>query len=176
MMTRMKKAEEVATLSRLLGGAKAAFLVDFTGMNVEEVTSLRRSLYPIQSKMRVVKNTLAKQALKDYPEMESHLLEHFTGVNAFVFAYDDVGTTAKKLTEFLEEVNKFVIKTGVMDGKGLDKNQVKRLAELPSKEELQAQFLGTLQAPAAKFLRVLNEVPAGLARLLAVYKKSKKDE
>ena len=173
MLTRSQKAEEIARLSECLGKAKAAFLVDFKGMNVEQVTTLRKSLYPIQSEMKVVRNTLAKRALGDHPDIEPCLSEHFVGTNAIVFSYGDVGASAKQLTKFSGEVESLVIKAGVMDGKGLDKAQIKYLSELPSKEELQAKLLGTLQAPASKFVRLLNEVPSSFARLLAAYKDSK---
>ena len=175
MMTRARKVEEVAHISSCLEKAKAAFLVDFKGMNVEEVTTLRKSLHPVQSEMKVVRNTLARRALKEHPHLETCLAEHFVGTNAIVFAYDDASTSAKKLTEFGKEVEALVIKTGIMGGRSLDEAQIKHLATLPSKEELQAKLLGTLQAPMSKFVRVLNEVPSGLARLLGAYRDSKKE-
>ena len=175
MMTRAQKAEEIANISSRLGKAKAAFLVDFKGMNVKEVTNLRKSLHPIQSEMKVVRNALAKRALKAYPELEVCLSEHFVDTNAIVFAYEDASASAKTLTEFGEEVEELVIKAGVMGGKGLDKGQIKYLATLPSKEELQAKLLGTLQAPMSKFVRVLNEVPSGFVRLLGAYRDSKEN-
>ena len=174
MMTRTQKAQEITEISRRLGKAKAAFLVDFSGVNVEEITVLRRSLYPIQAEMRVVKNTLARRAIKDHPEIDACLSKHFTGVNAIVFAYDDVSLLAKRLIKFREEVSQWVVKTGVMEGRGLDKDQVQYLADLPSKQELQAKLLATLQAPASKFLRLLEGVPEGFVRLLGAYRDSKK--
>lgn len=175
MMTRAQKAKEVAHISGSLKKAKAAFLVDFKGMNVEEITNLRKSLYPIQSEMKVVRNTLAKRALKDDPELEACLFDHFVGTNAIVFAYDDASASAKQLTEFGKEVEKLVIKTGVMGGKSLNEVQIKYLATLPSRGELQAKLLGTLQAPMSQFVRVLNEVPSGWVRLLDAYRDSKKE-
>lgn len=173
MMTRAQKIEEVARISNGLDKAKAAFLVDFKGINVEKMTSLRKSLRPIESEIKVVRNTLARRALKDHPELESCLSDHFVGTNAIVFAYGDASASAKQLTEFSQEVEALVIKTGVMGSKSLDKAQIKYLATLPSKGELQAKLLGTLQAPMSKFVRVLNGVPSGLVRLLGAYKDSK---
>ncbi len=173
MMTRAQKAEEIAHLSSCLGKAKAAFLVDFTGMNVEQVTRLRKFLSPIQSQMRVVRNTLVKRALKDHSELEACLADHFVGPRAVVFAYEDVSASAKQLTEFSKEVQALVIKAGAVGGKGLNEAQIKHLAQLPSKEELQAKLLGTLQAPMANFVRVLHAVPSGFVRLLSAYKDSK---
>lgn len=175
MMTRAQKTEEISKISDCLGRANAAFLVDFKGMNVKEVTNLRKSLRPVQAEMKVVRNTLAKRALGEHPDVESYLSEHFVGTNAIVFSYDDVSASAKKLTEFSDNVEAFVIKVGVMGGKGLDPKEIKYLSELPSKEELQAKFLGTLQAPATQLLRLFNEVPSALVRLLAAYRDSKKE-
>ncbi len=166
MMTRADKQKEITSLSEKLSKVQAAFLVDYKGMNVEEVTSLRKQLAPINSEMKVVRNTLAKLALKDHPEMESALSEHFVGTNAFVFAYSDAPASAKLLRQFGEQVEELVLKSGVMEGKALDAKSIKTLADLPSKEVLRAQLLGVLQAPMSKLVRTMNEVPSGLARVL----------
>lgn len=170
MITRADKQQEIANISEKLSRVQAAFLVDYKGMNVEEVTTLRKKLSPLKSEMKVVRNTLAKLALKNHPEMEAALSEHFTGTNAFVFAFEDAPASAKLLREFSEQVEELVLKSGVMEGRALDQNGLKALADLPSKEVLRAQLLGTLQAPASKLVRTLNEVPAGLARVLSARK------
>lgn len=170
MMTKAQKVTEIADLSQRFGKAKAAFLVDFKGMNVEEVTTLRKQLNPIESEMKVVRNTLAKRALMDHPEVDEALSSHFIGTNAVVFAYGDASASAKALTEFGKQVEELVIKTGVMDGKAMDEATIEYLSTLPSIEVLRAQFLGTLQAPTAKFVRTLNEVPSGFARVLNAHK------
>lgn len=166
MMTRADKQQEITRISDKLSKVQAAFLIDYKGMNVEEVTSLRKKLAPVQSEMKVVRNTLAKLALKNYPDMDTALSGQFTGTNAIVFAYSEAPATAKLLREFGELVEELVIKTAVMDGRALDANSIKALADLPSKEVLQAQLLGVLQAPMSKLVRTLNEVPSGLARAL----------
>ena len=79
----------------------------------------------------------------------------------------------KALTNFKKDVNVLSIKTGALDGKKLDDAQITYLATLPSKLELQAKLLGTLQAPMAKLVRTMNEVPSGLARVLSAYKDTK---
>lgn len=173
MMTRAQKAEQITAISERLGRAKAAFLVDFKGMNVEEVTSLRKKLRPSESEMKVVRNTLAKRALKDYPALETALATSFKGTNAIVFAYGDASASAKALTEFGKQVEELVIKTGVMDGKALNEAGIKYLATLPSKPELQAKLLGTLQAPMGKLLRVMNAVPGGFVQALEAYRSQK---
>lgn len=170
MMTRAQKAEEISAISDRFSRAKAAFLVDFKGMNVEEVTSLRKQLNPVDAEMKVVRNTLALRALMDHPEAEAALKDDFIGTNAIVFAFGEAPAPAKALAEFSKEVEELQIKTGVMAGQKMDEAKIKFLATLPGKDELRAQFLGTLAAPMTKFVRTLNEVPTGFVRVLSAHK------
>ena len=170
MITRADKAEEIAMLSEKFGRAKAAFLVDFKGMSVEQVTTLRKRLVPVESEMKVVRNTLAVRALMDHPDSESAIKDSFVGNNAVVFAYGEAPASAKALSDFAKEVELLQLKVGVMDGRKIDAEGIKALANLPSKEVLRGQLLGVFQAPMSKFVRTLNEVPSGLVRVLAAYK------
>lgn len=169
MMTKAEKAQEISQISERFTRAKAAFLIDFKGMSVEKVTDLRKQLYPVKSEMRVVRNTLARRALMDHPQTESALKDELVGTNAIVFAYEDASASAKLLDEFAKKVEELQVKSGVMDGKALDEAKIKYLATLPSKDQLRAQLLGTLQAPMAKFVRTLEAVPGGFARVLSAY-------
>ena len=170
MITRAIKEESVKTISDKFAKSKAAFIVDFKGLKVEQVTDLRKKLFPIDSEMKVVRNTLAKRALKAFPEIDKALGSQFKGTNALVFSYGDVSATAKLLSNFAKDIEVFQLKTGAMDGRALDANKINFLATLPGKDQLRAQFLGVLQAPASKLARTLNEVPASLARVLAAKK------
>lgn len=170
MITRADKAQEIASLSEKFGRAKAAFLVDFKGMTVEQVTSLRKKLVPVESEMKVVRNTLAIRALADHPSTESAIKGSFVGNNAIIFAFGEAPASAKALTDFAKEVEQLQVKGGVMDGQKLDVNGVKALANLPSKEVLRSMLLGTLQAPMSKFVGTLNAVPSGFVRVLAAQK------
>jgi large subunit ribosomal protein L10 len=116
--------------------------------------------------MKVVRNTLAKRALKDHPSIGDALSPALRGTNAIVFAYGDVSSSAKTLSSFAKDIEVFQLKTGAMDGKPLDENKIKFLATLPGKDQLRAQLLGVLCAPASKLVRTLNEVPSSLARVL----------
>jgi large subunit ribosomal protein L10 len=166
MITRADKAQEIASLSEKFGRSKAAFLVDFKGMTVEQVTSLRKKLVPVEAEMKVVRNTLAVRALMDHPQSEV-LKDSFVGNNAVVFAYSDASASAKALADFAKDVELLQLKAGVMDGKKLDINGIKALASLPTKDVLRAMLLGTLQAPMQKFVGTLNAVPSGFVRVLA---------
>lgn len=176
MLTRAQKAERISSLSDNLSRAKATFLVDFTGMDVEQVTVLRKSLRNIDSEMRVVRNTLAKLALKDHPESDAALEGEFVGTNAFVFAYEDPSASAKALAEFSKDVEQLKLKTGVMEGQKLDADKIKYLATLPGKDELRAKLLSVFMAPATSAVRVMNAVPSGFLNVMNAYKDSKNEE
>lgn len=176
MMTREQKAQEITLLSERFKKSKAAFLVDYKGMTVESVTKLRKILRPVEAEMRVVRNTLARRALMDHPEMEKAIADSFVGTTAVVFAYNDPSAPAKTLTEFAKEVEILQIKTGVMEGQKLDEAGIKVLASLPTKPELQAKLLGVLSAPMTKFLGTLQAAPAGFVRVVNAYKEQKEKQ
>lgn len=157
MITRADKEQEIKLIGEKLAKAKGAFVVDFKGIKVEQVTSLRKKLHASESEMKVVRNTLAKRALKDYPKVDAALSSKMKGTNALVFSYGEVNATAKTLAEFAKDVEILQIKTGVMDGEALDETKIKFLATLPGKDQLRAMFLGVLQAPGSKLARCLNE-------------------
>jgi large subunit ribosomal protein L10 len=170
LITREDKQQEVTSLSDKFGRAKAAFLVDYKGMDVESMVKLRKQLFPLKSEMKVVRNTLAIRALESHAGIKPALADKFVGTNAIVFAYEDPSAAAKALSKFGDEVEAFELKTGVMDGAPLDKAGIKYLATLPGKNELRAMMLGVLSAPMTKFLGTLQAVPGGFVRVLAAHK------
>jgi large subunit ribosomal protein L10 len=170
LITREDKQREITSLSDKFGRSKAAFLVDFKGMDVESVTKLRKSLKPANSEMKVVRNTLAIRALGDHPSIKPALESKLVGTNAIVFAFEDPSAVAKALTAFGKDVEAFQLKSGVMDGNALDEQGIKYLATLPGKNELRAQMLGMLAAPMTKFLGTLQAVPGGFVRVLDAQK------
>lgn len=175
LITREHKEQEITQLSERFGRSKAAFLVDFKGMDVESVTKLRKTLKPINSEMKVVRNTLAIRALNDHPTIKPALGDKLVGTNAIVFAYEDPSAIAKALSAFGKDVEAFQLKSGVMDGAALDAKGIQYLATLPGKQELRAMLLGTLSAPMTKLLGTMQAVPGGFARVLNAYKETKKD-
>jgi large subunit ribosomal protein L10 len=157
MMTRATKEQEIKDLVQNLNKSKGAFVVDFKGLKVEQVTSLRKALNKSESEMKVVRNTLAKRALKDFPKVDEALSNSLKGTNALVFTYGEINATAKVLADFAKDNELMQIKTGVMDGEKLDTAKIKFLATLPGKDQIRAMFLGVLQAPGSKLARCLNE-------------------
>jgi len=157
MITRADKEQEVLAITEKYSKAKGAFIVDFKGMKVEQVTNLRKKLNQADAEMKVVRNTLAKRALKNYPEVSEAFNKSLKGTNALVFAFGEVTAAAKTLANFAKDVEVLQIKTGVMDGNPLDEAKIKFIATLPGKNELRAMFLGVLQAPGSKLARCLSE-------------------
>ena len=175
MLTRAQKAERISQLSDRLSRAKATFLVDFKGMDVEQVTTLRKTLVKSDSEMKVVRNTLAKLALKDHPEADQALDGEFVGTNALVFAYEDPSASAKALSEFSKEVENLKLKTGVMEGQKLDEGKIKYLATLPGKDELRAKLLSVMTQPATSMVRLMNAVPGNFLNVMNAYKDTKSE-
>lgn len=144
-MQMAQKQEVVADLSAKLSKAKCLYLTDFTGLDVAAITELRRRLTNARVEYVVVKNTLARRALTGGPY--EGLSEHLAGPNAFALSEDDVVTAAKILTEFAREREKPQIRAGAVEGRIVSIEEIRRIADLPPREQLLAQVLGTMRAP-----------------------------
>lgn len=156
-MLRSEKDTDINLIKEKFSKAKGAFVVDFKGIKVEQVTNLRKKLHAAESEMKVVRNTLALRAFKDHPIAEKAFSNNMTGTNAIVFAYNEVVGVAKALAEFGKDVEALKIKSGMMDGEALDAAKIKFLATLPGKDQLRAQLLMLFKEPSARLARVLNE-------------------
>jgi large subunit ribosomal protein L10 len=164
-LNRDSKQQIVNELHDKLLRAKAAFLADFRGLNVQKATQLRDELRKAQVEYKVVKNTLLELASKD-TDKES-LNAHFAGPTAIVLSYDDPVAAAKVLSKFAkEQANVFKLKAGVLTGKPMSVADIQALADLPSREVLIAKMLGSMQAPATNFVGVLAAVPGSFVRAL----------
>ena len=165
-----QKQAVVAEVAAKLALAQAVIVAEYRGLDVGRVTQLRAKARKSGLYLRVLKNTLARRAVKGTP-FES-LSEQMVGPLMYGIAADPVAG-AKVLSEFARENELFVIRGGAMPGSRMSDKDVKALALLPSREQLLAQLVGTLQAPIAKLVRTMNEVPARFARTLAAYRDSK---
>jgi large subunit ribosomal protein L10 len=153
----MSKTERQATVDALteqLKGSPNVFVTDFTGLNVLRMTELRRRLRVAGVDYVVVKNTLAQRAFAANGVKALH--DHLAGPTGLVLAGRDAMASAKVLTDFAREFEKPAIKIGLVDGRPVTPEQVKRLAELPSREVLLSQLAGYLQAPLAQMAGVMN--------------------
>jgi len=168
--TKERKQETVEALAGRLKQSATIYLTDFTGLNVARLTDLRRRLRAAGVEYVVVKNTLAKRAF-DAAQVGG-LDAHLEGPTGLVLAGADPVAPAKVLAEFAREHERLAVKAGLVDGKAVAAEQVKRLALLPSRAELMGQVGGALQAPLSGFVGALN----GLLLMMAGALEALKDQ
>lgn len=159
--SREEKAKEFADLKDKLSRAQAAILADYKGLTVAEITELRRKLGASKVDFKVVKNTIATLAARELglEGLESAL----KGPTAIAFGYDDPVAPAKGLSEFIKDAKKMEIKAGVLNGKVIGIDDIKKLSELPSKEVILGKLLGCIQAPLVGLASVLQAPIRGCA-------------
>lgn len=153
----------VADLKETLSQSQMAFIIDYQGLTVAEITDLRRRLRPTGTVCKVTKNTFMGIAIKDDPKWQA--LDGFLqGSSAFVLVKDDIGGAIKAYQDFQKASKKTELRGGVMEGRALTEDEVKAIGDLPSKEQLMAQIAGAINGLATKIAVGINEVPASLAR------------
>jgi large subunit ribosomal protein L10 len=165
-----QKQAMVSEVVTRLGAAQAVIVAEYRGLDVGRVTQLRARARKSGLYLRVLKNTLARRAVKGTPFEK--LTEQMTGPLMYGIAADPVAG-AKVLSDFARENELFVIRGGAMPNSVMSAKDVKALALLPSREELLAKLMGTMQAPVAKLVRTMNEVPARFVRTLAALRDKK---
>jgi len=165
-----QKQAVVAEVAKEVAGAKAIVMVENRGLPVADMTQLRAKARASGIYFRVVKNTLVRRAVADTPY--APLADKMVGPLAYGMGPDPVAV-AKVLSDFAKGHEKFVITGGAMPGQMMSAKEITALATLPSREELLSKLAGTMQAPIAKFVRTLNEVPTKFVRGLAAVRDAK---
>ena len=170
-MNRTEKEQLVAELRSDLAQAKSVVLTSHVGIDANSVSDLRASYRKEGVNYKVVKNTLVKLAIQD---TDMHVItDMFRGPVAIAYSFEDAVSPARIARDFAKKFEKYELKGAYLEGERLDSDGLKRLADMPTKEELQAKFLGLLQAVPSKFLRTLNAAPQQF--LLVLKAKADKD-
>lgn len=171
MATKEFKSEKINAIKAKIEKAQVAIITDYKGLSVEEITKLRREIQKDGGDYMVTKNTLAKIAVKG-TEYEP-LTEKLSGPIALALGFEDPVSPAKAVAKFIKDTKKCEILGAVLDGKLLSDKEAKALANLPSKAELFAKLLGSINSPASGLVGCVNGVMAQLTRAMAAVRDQK---
>ncbi len=172
MKKRSEKEKDLQDLKSDLAKVSTVILTTFQGITVEDDTKLRRSVQAAGGRYRVVKNTLAERAGAGTPA--ESLLKNLAGTNSIAYTTTDPVALAKALSKVAKDVRAFKFKAGIVDGRVLSMEEIQRLAQLPSKEELISKVMFLLQAPAQRMATVLAAIPRNLAVVTSEAAKAEK--
>jgi large subunit ribosomal protein L10 len=172
MITKQKKKEIVANLSEKLNDVQGLYLIDFSGMSVDDAIKLRRTFRNSEVSYVVAKNTLIKRAMSKKEELNLPD-EMFVGPTGMVFSYDDAISPAKIIKEFFDKEKKPVLKGALLDGQFFDGSQLKELAALPGKHDILASIVGSIHAPISGIVGSINAVIRDVAYLVEEVAKKK---
>jgi large subunit ribosomal protein L10 len=172
-LTRNDKEQILAVYAEGLAKAPHAFLLDFQGITVPQVTELRKRVRDSGGEYLVVKNTIALRAIDS--QALGQLKEHFVGPTAVAFSLTDPVGVAKALTDYAKDVPAIKLKAGLVEGRAIAAGQIKDIASLPSREELIAKLLFLMQSPVTRFVRVLAAVPQSFVMVLDQVRKKKEE-
>jgi large subunit ribosomal protein L10 len=168
---RLEKQSIVRDLRARMQGAQFVILTDYKGLNVAAMSDLRGRLRGAQAEFHVVQNSLVRLVAKDLGQ--TGLEPGLTGPSAMISGSGDVAQAAKVLRDFIKEKEKPTIKIGALQGAILSAKDVSTLADLPSREQLYGQLVGTLAAPMQQLVGVLNQKLASVVYVLKAYQEQK---
>ena len=167
------KKEVVAEVVARLAKAQTVVLAEYRGLPVEDITVLRKEARANGVYLRVLKNTLARRAVQGTPFEK--LSDQMVGPLAYGIS-DDPVAAARVLQAYAKKNDKLVIKGGMMPNYLMTAKDVGNLASMPSREQLLASLMGTMNAPITKFVQTLNEVPSKFVRALAAVRDAKEKQ
>jgi len=168
---RADRDKQIQELHELFTGIEMAVLTDYRGLTVGEISDLRTKLRDVEARFQVVKNTLSIRAAEGTP-LEA-LKEYFTGPVAILYTASDPVGPAKALMNFIKGNDKLEARVGILSGATIEVDDIKRLAEMPTREAMLGMALGSMSAPATNFVRTLNEIPSSFVRVLGSIQRQK---
>lgn len=163
-MPNAEKSESVQSLKERFQGVKTAVLTEYRGLTVRQISDLRKQLKGAAAEYKVVKNRLARLAVKGSPL--DPLAPHLKGPTGVAFSRQDPVAVAKALQTFVRANPALTIKVGLVEGKVLEPQALRSLADLPSKEALRSQLVGAIQGPMSQLVRLLTAPQQELVRVL----------
>lgn len=169
-LNRQDKAAVIEEMSALIAQSSVIVVAEYRGLTVEAITKLRADARKQGVQLRVVKNTLVRRAVAGTPF--EGLSDKFVGPLIYGMSADPVAA-AKVLHNFAKTNDKLVIKAGAMANYVMNVADIEKLASMPSRDELLAKLMATMNEPIAKFVRTINEVPARFVRTVAAYRDAK---
>lgn len=170
---RKKKEELRLVIAERMNKAQAAFVAEYRGLTVAELTELRTELRKCDAEFKVIKNRVAKKALETEASESAPMSDSLTGPVGVIYSYGDLAAGAKVAVEFAKSHDKFKITGGVLDGKALTDADIKSISDLPSKETLLTQIVSSLVSPHRGLLGVLNGVNRNLVQVINAIKDKK---
>ncbi len=171
-MDKQQKAEIIAQTVEMLNKSTSVFLLDYSGINVEDISSLRRELRKEGIEYKVIKNTLFKRALAESGKYEK-LADHLQGMTGYVFAADNPSVPAKIIKKYFDEKQKFALKACYIESQYYSGSQLAEIASLPSKADIIAGILGSINAPASGIVGAINAVIRDLVSVIDEIAKKK---
>lgn len=167
---RQERIQLLSDVKDMLADVDYAYFISYKGLTVEQFRKLRGELRTQKAECKVLKNTLIRKAFEEKGFADNAVIANLKTDTAVVFGCGDSSAVAKIITKFGETNDKVQTKDGFMDGAIISNADIKVIAELPSKEVLQSQLLGVLNAPAQNFVSVLHQSVAGIVNVLNAQK------
>ncbi|MEE9350697.1 MAG: 50S ribosomal protein L10 [Thiotrichaceae bacterium] len=170
-LTLEAKKQIVSEVAEVAATAHSAIAADYSGISVDDMTSLRAKAREDSVYLRVVKNNLARLALAD-TEFEC-MRDGLSGPMILAFSQEDPGAAARVIKDFVKEQEKFEVKMIALGGELLESSQLETLSKMPTRDQAIAILMATLRAPVEKLARTMNEVPGKLVRVVAAVRDQK---
>jgi large subunit ribosomal protein L10 len=164
-MNRNEKSEIISEIKELLESSSAVYLTDYSGINVEDISNIRNQFRNEGVRYKVFKNTLVKRALSEAGKYEK-IADHLVGMTGFAFASSNPLAPAKIINKYFGDKEKLALKACYVEGDYFEGSQLKTLATLPTKNELIASILGSINAPVSGIVGSINAVMRDLVSVV----------